>query len=114
MDIVERKKLKWEDRMGKKNAWNKRLLQSDKCVLKFPFAWVKGLHERRRSTNVYGAAQQWSSVYGPADDAVEVGGGFLQLVHLRHAACKVLKALWRAAAWQSLIAAVQPGTQQDI
>lgn len=66
------------------------------------------------NTDVYGAAQQWSPFNGPADDAVEVGGGFVQLVHLRHAACKVLKALWRAAAWQSLITTVQPGTQQEI
>lgn len=68
------------------------------------------MHERH-STDVYGAAQQWAPLYGPADDAEEVTGGFPQIVHLRHAACKVLKALWRAAAWQSLITAVQPGTQ---
>lgn len=66
------------------------------------------------STDVYGAAQQRPPLYGPADDAVEVGGGFIQLVHLRHAARKVLKALGRAAAWQRLITAVQPGTQEEI
>lgn len=50
------------------------------------------MHECR-STDVDGAAQQGSSLYGPADDAEEVVGGFPQLVHLRHAACKVLEAL---------------------
>lgn len=62
-----------------------------------------------RITDVYGAAQQRSSVDGPANDAVEIGGGFPQLVHFRHAAREVLKALWRAAAWQSLITTIQPG-----
>lgn len=48
-------------------------------------------------TDVYGAAQQRSSFYGSTNDAEEVGGGFAQLVHLRHATCKVLEALGRAA-----------------
>lgn len=65
-----------------------------------------------RSTDVDGAAQQRSSLYGPADDAEEVVGGFPQLVHLRHAARKVLEALRRAAARQGLITAVQPAAQR--
>lgn len=65
-------------------------------------------------TDVYGAAQQWSSVYGSTHDAEEVRGSFAQLVHLRHATCEVLKSLGRAATWQSLITAVQPRTQQNI
>lgn len=70
------------------------------------------LTERVHSgTDVDGAAQQRASLQGPADDAVEVGGRFPQLVHLRHAAREVLEALRRAAARQRLITAVQPGTQ---
>lgn len=49
------------------------------------------MHECR-GTDVDGAAQQRSSLDGPADDAEEVVGGFLQLVHLRHAAGEVLEA----------------------
>lgn len=43
-------------------------------------------------TDVYGAAQQRSPLYGPADDAVEVRGGFVQIIHLCHTASEVLKA----------------------
>lgn len=65
-------------------------------------------------TDVYGAAQQRAPLYGPADDAEEVGGGLRQLVHLRHAACKVLEALRRAAARQRFVTAVQPrDTRRD-
>lgn len=62
-------------------------------------------------TDVDGAAQQRASLQGPADDAVEVGGRLLQLVHLCHATREVLEALRRAAARQRLVTTVQPGTQ---
>lgn len=65
-------------------------------------------------TDVDGAAQQGASLQGPADDAVQVGGGFPQLVHLRHAAGEVLETLRRAAAGQRLVTAVQPGTQKAV
>lgn len=48
-------------------------------------------------TDVYGAAQQRSSVYGSTHDAEEVRGSLAQLVHLRHTTCEVLEALARAA-----------------
>jgi len=50
------------------------------------------------STDIDRTAEQRSSLYGPADDAVEVRGRLLQLVHLRHTSCEVLKALRRAPA----------------
>lgn len=44
------------------------------------------------ATNINGAAEQRAPLHGPADDAVEVRGGFPQLVHLGHAAGEILKA----------------------
>lgn len=58
--------------------------------------------------DIYGAAQQRSSLHGPLYDGVKISGRFAQLVHLRHTTREVLKAFWRTAAWQGLIAAVQP------
>lgn len=69
----------------------------------------QGMHDCN-GTDVYGAAQQWSPLYGPADDTVEVRGGFPQLIHLCHTTSEVFKAFWCAAAWQSLITAIQPET----
>lgn len=54
------------------------------------FLWQK--LKERVSTDVNGAAEQRAPLYGSPDDAVQVGGGFVQLVHLRHAACEVFKA----------------------
>lgn len=65
------------------------------------------------ATNVNGAAEQRAPLHSPADDAVEVRGGFSQLVHLCHAASEVLKAFWSAAADQSLVAAVQPDAEHN-
>lgn len=76
-------------------------------MLIFHFPVSENVH-KCFSTDVNGAAEQRSSLYGSADDAVKVRGGFLQLVHLRHAAREVLEALWRAAAWQGLITSIQP------
>lgn len=59
---------------------------------------------------INGAAQQGASLQGFADYPVQVSGCFAELVHLRHAACEVLKTLSGAASRQSLIGAIQPDT----
>lgn len=60
------------------------------------------------STDVDGAAEQGASLQSFADDAMKISGSLLQLIHLCHAASKVLKALGGAATRQRLIRAVQP------
>lgn len=42
--------------------------------------------------DIYGAAQQRSSLHGPLYDGVKISGRFAQLVHLRHTTREVLKA----------------------
>lgn len=66
----------------------------------------------RVSTDVNGAAEQRAPLHGSADDAEQVGGGFSQVVHLRHATCEVLEAFRRAATWQGLVTTVQSETQR--
>ncbi len=64
-------------------------------------------------TDVYGAAQQWSSLQSFADDTMKISGSFLQLVHLRHATSEVHKTFGGAAAGQCLVWAVQPQSTQE-
>lgn len=58
------------------------------------------------------AAHQGASIQSFVDDPVKVSGGAAELVHLRHAARKVLKPFCGASARQSLVGSIQPGTME--
>lgn len=58
------------------------------------------------------AAQQGASIQSFVDDPVKVSRGAAELVHLRHAARKVLKPFCGASARQSLVGSIQPGTME--
>lgn len=64
--------------------------------------------------DIDGAAQQGASFQSFVDDPVKVSGGAAQLVHLRHAARKVLEAFSGASSGQSLVGSIQPGTMEKL
>lgn len=66
------------------------------------------------SAYINGAAQQRASVQSFPDDPVQIPGSAFELVHLRHAAGEILKALCGASSGQSLIGAVQPDTEMQL